>query len=334
METKTILVTGGAGFMGSWLVDALLHRGHNVISVDNLLGGYERNVNKDCDFIKFDLRNRMKVNAVVRGVDIIFHLAAYAAEGQSFFSPIAINDINITPMNNLLVAAVNNNVERFVFTSSMAVYGQQSPPFMENLQRQPVDPYGVGKAYCETVLEIFSQTFDFDHVIIRPHNVYGPRQNVADAYRNVLGIWINRILRVKHPLIYGDGEQTRAFSYIEDVTPAIANAGFYKEAVNQIINVGSDEVVTINKACQTVLEVIGSNYKPIYTEERPGEVKYAYCTVEKSMRLLSYGTRFSLRQGIAKMVDWAKQIGPQEPTYTLPLEIHKKAPKIWLNQSM
>jgi len=320
--------------LGSWLVDELIKRGHNVISVDSLLGGYSRNVNKDCVFLKIDLRNKTKVDVVVKKVDIIFHLAAYAAEGQSFFSPIAINDINITPMNNLLVAGANRNLERFVFTSSMAVYGRQSIPFNEEMSRKPVDPYGVGKTYCEMMLEIFARTYGFEHVIIRPHNVYGPRQNIADAYRNVLGIWMNRILRAKPPIIFGDGEQTRAFSYIEDVNPAMANAASFKEAVGQIINVGSDEVVSINKACSIVLEAMGSNLKPIFMEERPGEVKHAYCTVEKSMKLLHYETKHSLKEGVTKMVEWAKQFGPQEPTYTLPLEINKNAPVVWTGRLM
>jgi UDP-glucose 4-epimerase len=332
METKTIVVTGGAGFIGSWLVDELIKRGHNVISVDDLSGGHKRNINKDCTFVKIDLRNKVKVNTVVKNTDMIFHLAAYAAEGQSFFSPIAINDINIKPMNNLLVAAVNNNVDRFVFTSSMAVYGEQSPPFSEEMQRKPVDPYGAGKAYCETMLEIFAKTYGFKYVIIRPHNVYGQRQNIADPYRNVLGIWMNGILRNKPPIIYGDGEQTRAFSYIEDVAPAIANAGFFDATNSQMINVGSEEVISVKKACSIVLEAMGSDLKPIHMEDRPGEVKHAYCTVEKSMKLLNYKTRHSIKEGVARMAEWAKQIGPQEPTYVLPLEITKRVPKAWLKR--
>lgn len=332
METKKILVTGGAGFMGSWLVDELIKRGHEVISVDSLLGGYLRNVNKDCKFVKLDLRDTKKINNIVKDISIIFHLAAYAAEGQSVFSPIAINDINVTSMNNLLVATVNNNVERFIFTSSMAVYGKQKPPFSEDMIRKPEDPYGIGKAYCEMMLEVFSKIYGFEFVILRPHNVYGPRQNIADPFRNVLGIWINRIMRNLPPIIYGDGEQTRAFSYIGDVTSAIANAGFFEKATNQIINVGSDEVVTINKACKTVLEVMGSNFKPIYETERLGEVKHAWCTVNKSIKLLDYETKYTLKKGVTKMVEWAKQVGPQRPTYKLPLEITKKAPKVWIKK--
>lgn len=320
--------------MGSWLVDELIKRGHEVVSVDNLLGGSERNVHKDAKFVKADLRSRERVRDVVKGADIIFHLAAYAAEGQSIFSPVAINEINIVPMNNLLVEAVNNNVETFVFTSSMAVYGAQKPPFPEELRREPEDPYGAAKAYCETMLEIFARTYGLHHTILRPHNVYGPRQNIADPFRNVLGIWINRILRQKAPMIYGTGEQTRAFSFIEDVTPAIANSAFREKADGQIINVGSDEVTSINQACLTLLEIMGSNMEPSHEAPRPGEVKHAYCTVRKSMDLLDYKTRHNLKEGLAEMVEWARDLGPQEPTYKLPLEITRKAPRVWVDKLM
>jgi UDP-glucose 4-epimerase len=334
METKRVLVTGGAGFMGSWLVDELVRRGHEVTSLDSLIGGYRRNVNKDCTFVKYDLRNKEKVDQVTRRKDIVFHLAAYAAEGQSFFSPISINDINITSMNNLLVSAVNRGIQRLVFTSSMAVYGRQTPPFDEGLPRMPVDPYGAAKAYCEVVLEAFAEMYGFDYCILRPHNVYGPRQNIYDPYRNVLGIWINRVLRGKAPVIFGDGNQTRAFSYIEDVTPAIANAGLEAKANGQVINVGSDQVTTINDACEVVLSALGKKFKPIHTKARPGEVKDAYCTVEKSVALLNCRNRYSLQEGVKRMVQWAKELGPRKPAYTLPLEIKKKAPRIWVQRLM
>ena len=320
--------------MGSWLVDELVEMGHSVTSVDNLLGGHIGNVNKDCEFVKGDLRKFDLANGIAKRADVIFHLAAYAAEGQSLFSPIAINDINITPMNNLLVAAVNHGVSRFVFTSSMAVYGKQKPPFSERMPRKPVDPYGIGKTYCEAILEAFSETYDFEFVIIRPHNVYGPRQNIADPYRNVLGIWMNRIMRGRPPMIYGDGEQIRAFSYIEDVAPVLAKAGFSQKAANQIINVGSKEKVSINEACQLLLRATGSKAKPIYESERPGEVRYAWCNGEKSIHLLGYRTRFTLAKGMKRMWSWAKEVGPKEPTYTLPLEIKKKAPRAWLDKMM
>jgi len=328
-EGKRILVTGGAGFMGSWLVDELLKRGHEVISVDDLSGGFRHNVSRGCRFIKADIRDPKMCNRITKNIDVIYHLAAYAAEGQSFFSPIRINDINITPMNNLLVAAVNNDIKRFVYTSSMAVYGNQNPPFDEDMPRMPEDPYGCAKAYCENMLEIFSRVYELQYVILRPHNIYGPRQNISDPFRNVLGIWINRIMRGKPPYIYGDGKQTRAFSYVGDVTPAIADAGLLERASGQIINVGSHEVVSIDKAYRIVLETIGSDLEPIYLEQRPGEVKHAYCTTRKSEELLGYKTLHTLRDGVGKMVEWAKKAGPQKPTYRVPLEITKKAPPAW-----
>lgn len=324
-----ILVTGGAGFMGSWLVDELLERGHDVVSVDNLSGGYMRNVNKDCEFIKGDLRNLALVKRITKDVDIIYHLAAYAAEGQSVFSPIEINDINITPMNNLLVCAVNNNVGKFVFTSSMSVYGQQKPPFDESLARKPKDPYAIAKAYCEVMLEVFHEAHGLGYVTIRPHNVYGPRQNIADAYRNVLGIWINRIMKGKPPFIYGDGKQVRAFSYVKDSIKALATSGFAKRADGEIINLGSPEAISINSACEIVLEEMDSDLKPVHTKPRPQEVKYAYSTTKKSERLLGYRNDNDFRKGIREMIEWARELGPQKPTYLLPLEIEKNAPLVW-----
>ena len=331
---ERILVTGGAGFIGSWLVDELVDKGHYVVCLDDLSGGFLANINKNCKFIKIDLRDTKQVAKIVKeeDVNIIYHLAAYAAEGQSIFSPIEINDINVKPMNNLLVAAVNYDVQKFVFTSSMAVYGQQEPPFGEELQGMPEDPYGAGKHYCEQMVEIFSKIHGFDYSILRPHNAYGPRQNISDPYRNVLGIWINRIMKGEPPYIYGDGKQTRAFSYIEDMVPAIANAGFFAKATNTAINVGSDEVVSINDACRIVLDTMYSDLEPIHVDARPGEVKYAYCTCDKAEALLDYRTRTKLRDGIKKMVTWAKEVGPQKPTYRLPLEITKNAPRVWTEQ--
>ncbi len=237
-------------------------------------------------------------------------------------------------MNNLLVEAVNNNIQRFIFTSSMAVYGQQKPPFSERLPRRPEDPYGAAKAYGETMLEIFSRIHNFEHVIPPPPQRLRPTTEHCRPVRNVLGIWINRIMREKPPIIYGDGKQTRAFSYIDDVTPAIVSAGLTPKAKGQIINIGSDQPTAVGKACKLLLEVMGSEYKPQYEGARPGEVKHACCTVKRSINLLEYETKHSLKDGLEKMVEWAKNVGPQQPTYTLPLEIEKGAPRVWVDRVM
>jgi len=328
-----ILVTGGAGFMGTHLVDALIERGHKVWAMDDLSGGYRENVNENAYFLRGDLRDKNMTDAATEDIDVVYHLAAYAAEGQSIFSPIEINDINIDSMNKLMVAVVNNNVKKVVFTSSMAVYGNSQYPFDEDMVKRPADPYGAAKAYCEDVLKQFAETYGFEYVIVRPHNVYGPRQNIADPFRNVLGIWMNRIMRGKPPIIFGDGDQVRAFSYIDDITIPLMNAGFYN--VNgEIINLGSDEVKTINQACNIVIEAMGMKDKmePMYVDPRAAEVKYAYSTTEKSARLLDYKTNHTLAQGVYKMAKWAVNKGAQQPTYRIPLEITKNAPTHWVNQ--
>lgn len=329
-----ILVTGGAGFMGSWLVDYLIELGHNVVNVDDLSGGYLRNVSKKCKFVKGDLRNTKTVEKVTKNIDIIYHLAAYAAEGQSVFSPIKINEINLRPINNLLVSAVNENVQKFVFASSMAVYGNQTPPFNETMPRKPEDPYGAAKSYCENVLEIFNQAYGLRYTVIRPHNVYGPRQNIADPFRNALGIWMNRIMQGKAPLIYGDGNQVRAFSYVEDSMKAFANAGLSSKSDGHIINLGSTRPITINEACDLILKAMNSKLKKEHVKSRPQEVKIAYATNDKSEKLLGYKEEHGLEEGIEKMARWAIKLGPQKPTYKVPLEITKNAPDVWLNKTM
>jgi UDP-glucose 4-epimerase len=327
-----ILVTGCAGFMGSWLVDELLSKGHDVIGIDDLSGGSLRNLEeankkRRFKFIQGDLRDHRLCNTLCKDVEVIFHLAAYAAEGQSFFSPIQINDINIKPMNNLLVAAINNNVKRFIFTSSMAVYGNQIPPFKETNPRDPVDPYGAGKAYCENMLEIFHEIYGLEYVIIRPHNVFGERQNTADPYRNVIGIWMNMMLRNVRPIIYGDGLQTRAFSYIRNVTPALANSLDCESG--SIINLGGEDEKNINDIFLLTKVAMQYEGEPLYMTDRPGEVKHAYCTNDKARELLKYRDTYSMEAGLMKMAEWVKKLGPQKPTYRLPLEITKNAPMSW-----
>ena len=327
-----VLVTGSSGFMGAHLCEELLSRGHEVTGVDDLSGGSLRNmetlVNKrKFKFIRGDLRDSKFVDNVVSGHEVIFHLAAYAAEGQSVFSPIAINDINIKPMNNLLVAAVNHNIKRFIFTSSMAVYGHGITPFNENMSRHPADPYGAGKAYCEEMLEIFNRLHGLEYMILRPHNVFGELQNTSDPYRNVIGIWMNMMLRHARPIIYGDGSQRRAFSYIRNVTPCIANA--LDCPPNDIINIGGEEDKSINEVCKLVKVAMESDLEPLYMPARPGEVHTAYCTNTKAREILKYRDNYSFEAGIMKMADWVKGIGMQKPSYRLPLEILKGAPRTW-----
>lgn len=335
-----ILVTGAAGFMGSHLVDALIQRGGNdIYAVDDLSGGYIRNVNELAKFTTLDLRDKKKTEEYIAKVrpELIYHLAADATEGRSQFTPISATERNYLAYMYLLVPAIKNGLKKMVLTSSMSVYGAQTPPFSEDLPRRPEDIYGIAKAAMEEATEVLSKVYSFNFVIIRPHNVYGPKQNLADPYRNVIGIFINCMLNKRNFYIYGDGEQTRAFTYIEDFTPYILDSGFSDTCNGQIINIGPTKEYSINELSQVVLSTffpngdIPKSLQPVYVALRPQEVKEAFCTNEKAKELLEYKTTITLKEGVVKMIEWAKQMGPQEFTYLkegLELE-NKDVPKTW-----
>lgn len=328
----SILVTGAAGFIGSHVTDILIDQGHNVIALDDLSGGFEENVNPKAEFVKTNLMEAEVVDKVIRenSVDTVYHIAAYAAEGLSPFIKRFNYENNLISSVNLLNSSIRHGVKTFLFTSSMAVYGGQTPPFHEGLPRMPKDSYAIAKASVENEIEICHEMWGLDYVIIRPHNVYGERQNISDPYRNVIGIFMNRIMHGQPPLIYGDGEQTRAFSYIGDVASCIARAPFVKKALGQIINLGAADPFTINKLAEVVLEVMGSDLKPVHVPKRH-EVKHAFCTTDKSVKILGYKTNFSLEAGVKRMADWAKKVGPQKPQVWDEYEIYKNIPPYWLD---
>ncbi|MBI5176498.1 NAD-dependent epimerase/dehydratase family protein [Candidatus Micrarchaeota archaeon] len=334
-----ILVTGAAGFMGSHLVDALVAAGHEVHGVDDLSGGYMRNVNPKSHFAKLDLRERAATAEYVGRVrpEVVFHLAADATEGRSQFTPVQCTERNYLAYLNTLVPAIRTGaLKKMVLTSSMSVYGAQKPPFSEEMPRLPEDVYGISKAAMERSTEILSEVHGFEYVIIRPHNVYGPQQNLADPYRNVIGIFINRLLNGKPFFIYGDGEQKRAFSYIDDFTPYIVKAGLNDSANGEIFNIGPVEETSINQLGQVVLEQFfktrdwDKKFAPKHLPPRPKEVKEAFCTVGKAERMLGYKTTVHLEEGVGRMIEWARAIGPQKPVYLDDLEIvNGQVPSTW-----
>ncbi|MHA1150295.1 MAG: NAD-dependent epimerase/dehydratase family protein [Promethearchaeota archaeon] len=330
-----ILVTGGAGFIGSYVVDILIKQNHEILIIDDLSGGNRENINPNAKFIH---KNLIDVNKrLLEDVEIIYHLAAFPAEGLSTFMPFYTSQNNYMAFLKLLVAAINSDVKTIVFTSSMAVYGNNlKVPFQETFPRNPVDPYGIAKAMCEQVLENYSREFGFNYVILRPHNVYGIRQNLCDPYRNVIGIWINRILNGKQPIIYGDGKQTRAFTYIDDITSCIVNSGTNKNCFGENINLGSKRPYSIIEACEIVIKAFGINIKPIFNPARPLEVKHAYCSIEKSQKLLGFEEKTPLKEGINKMVSWAKAQPLPKFKYfkDSDYEITKKFPKTWKDKQL
>lgn len=337
-KTSRALVTGSAGFMGSHLVDSLIKKGFNVYGVDDLSGGYLLNVNKNSNFTKLDLRDKNAVGQYIKKIkpEIVFHLAADATEGRSQFTPLSATERNYMAYLNLLVACINNGLKKIVLTSSMSVYGSQNPPFSEDMDRKPDDIYGISKTSMERATEILSEVHGFRYTIVRPHNVYGPRQNMADPYRNVIAIFINCLLNNKNYYIYGNGTQRRAFSYINDFTPYIIKAALLKKADGEIFNIGPTKEYTINKVSNIVLNNffdkgdVPNNKKPKNLSIRPMEVIDAWCTVDKAEKILGYKTSISLEEGIAEMVKWAKLKGPQKFIHLEQLEIQgKTAPKSW-----
>jgi len=330
-----ILITGVAGLLGSRLADFLTEKTEsNVIGIDDLSGGYETNINPKVNFFNIELSSEVdKLNDIFENhkPDYVYHFAAYAAEGLSPF----IRNFNYT--NNLISTAniVNNcishNVKRLVFTSSIAVYGENETPFLESMDRKPIDPYGVAKAACEMDIEIAGDQHGLDWCILRPHNVYGKKQNIWDRYRNVLGIWMYQYLNDEPLTIFGDGEQTRAFSYIDDCLLPFWKAATDERASKQIINVGGLKECTVNEACDTLIDVMGGGEKQ-YLEERH-EVKHAFTDYQKSVSILDYEDTTSLKEGIQDMWDWAKD-QPMRNRPVMNYEIEKGMYSFWRTRKL
>ena len=333
---KKVLVTGVAGFLGSHLAEQLTKMNHQVVGVDNMSGGYEDNVPNGIKFFNFDCCDLKKMNNIMKGIDVVYHCAATAHEGLSVFSPFEITKNNFLASVSVFTAAVQNKVKRIIFCSSMARYGDQQTPFTEDMNPKPVDPYAISKVASENVLINLCDLNNIEWVIAVPHNIIGPRQKYDDPFRNVVSIMINRILQNKPPIIYGDGEQKRCFSYIDDCLSCLIPMLNQKNLNKQIINIGPDEeFVTINKVSEICSNITGSNLKPIYKKDRPREVKNASCSASKARKLLNYKTKTNLRNGIIKTYDYIKKRGSKPFGYHINLEIKNElTPEVWLKKEL
>ena len=304
-----VLITGVAGLLGSRLADYILETqpGVEVVGIDDLSGGYEENINPKVEFWRMNLVEHPIENCFeVHNFDYVFHFAAYAAEGLSPF----IRQYNYE--NNLVATArvINNcikyNVKRLIFTSTLAVYGHGNYGIFDETQvPKPIDPYGVAKYACEMDIQIANEQHDLDYCIIRPHNVYGIKQNIWDKYRNVLGIWMYQHMNGEPMTIFGDGTQTRAFSYIDDSLKSLWNAAILPQASKQIINLGGIEEYSINHACEILKDVVGGG-EIIYKEARH-EVKHSIPTYQKSIDILGFEYKTNLHDGLNEMWKWAQQ---------------------------
>ena len=326
------LVTGGAGFIGSHVADELLAMGHAVVVLDDLSGGDRSNVPAGATFVEGSVVDEQVVNRLFADhrFDYVFHLAAYAAEGLSHFIRRFNYTNNVVGSVTVLNAAINaGSVRRFVFTSSIAVYGPNQLPMTESLAPQPVDPYGIAKYAVEQDLREAFAMFGLAYTIFRPHNVYGERQNIGDRYRNVIGIFMNQIMRGEPLTVFGDGEQTRAFSYISDVAPAIARSAERPEAQNETFNVGADTPHSINTLVAAVGRALGVTPAVTHLESRH-EVMHAYSDHAKVRAVFGDVMRdVPLEEGLARMAAWARDAGARETPRFAAIEVEKNLPASW-----
>ncbi len=326
----TSLVTGGAGFMGSHVADHLLAMGHDVVVVDDLSGGFRENVPAHATFVQGSITDHHFIDKLFErhAFDYVYHLAAYAAEGLSHFIKRFNYNNNLIGSVNLVNASINHGVKCFVFTSSIAVYGAGQSPMSETMIPVPEDSYGISKLAVEQELRVSHEMFGLDYIVFRPHNVYGERQNIGDRYRNVVGIFMNQLLRGEPMTIFGDGTQERAFTHIDDVAPVLAHSIEFPAARNQVFNVGADAPYTVNELARIVADAMGMKCNIAHLDAR-NEVKIAYSDHAKAERI--FGTRKikSLQEGIAAMAAWVRKHGARESNIFEGIEIQKNMPASW-----
>ena len=326
-----VLVTGGAGFLGAHVAAALVKRGENVVVLDDLSGGLADQVPEGAHFVKGSILDDALVESLFaeHRFDVVYHLAAYAAEGLSPFIRRYNYENNVVGSMTVLNAAIRHHTRRFVFTSSIAVYGTGELPLLETHTPHPEDPYGIAKYAVELDLAAATHQFGIEHVIFRPHNVYGELQSMRDRYRNVVGIFLNQIMRGEPLTIFGDGNQTRAFTYVGDIAPTIAEAGFITLDQERIFNVGGDVHCSVNELAETLLRVTQGTSEIRHVEAR-NEVTHAYSDHSRIQRVFEMNTnKTSLEEGLQRTWDWAKDQGAQTAPSFANIEIIRGLPPSW-----
>jgi len=326
-----ILITGVAGLLGSRLADWIInnHPECHIVGIDDLSGGYKENVHPKVEFWQMNLVTHPIENCFeIHKFDYVYHFAAYAAEGLSPFIRQYNYENNLVSTTRIINQCIKNEVKRLIFTSTMAVYGRgHGGIFHEDQIPKPIDPYGVAKYACEMDIQIAGEQHGLDWCIIRPHNVYGINQNIWDKYRNVLGIWMYQHLNNEPMTIFGDGEQKRAFSYIDDILEPLWNSAVKQTASKEIINLGGTKDYTINEANKVLLDII-KNGKTVYKEARH-EVYAAVPTYQKSVEILGFEHKTNLEDGLIKMWEWAKKQPKRERFIWDKYELDKGIYSFW-----
>jgi UDP-glucose 4-epimerase len=328
------LVTGGAGFIGCHVARACLALGHDVVVLDDLSGGFADNVPEGATFVDGSVVDAALVDRLFadHGFDHVYHLAAYAAEGLSHFIRRYNYTNNVIGSINLVNAAVNaGTVRRFVFTSSIAVYGAGQVPMTEEMTPQPEDPYGVAKYAVELDLKTAHEMFGLEWTVFRPHNVYGEHQNIGDRYRNVIGIFMNQIMQGAELTIFGDGQQTRAFSHVDDVAPVIAGCVDVPGAANRVFNIGADRPYTVLELAETVSHAFGVEPRIRHLEARR-EVVHAFSSHERVVEVFGPQDYVPLEIGIERMAEWAQAHGARRTKPFAGVEVLRNMPPSWRSE--
>lgn len=333
-----LLVSGGAGFIGSHVVRAILRdakfEGYNIVILDDLSGGFVSNIPRDrrVEFVEGSIIDDHLVKRLFQDkrFRLVYHFAAYAAEGLSHFIRRFNYMNNVIGSANLINAAVNCGTECFVFASSIAVYGAGQVPMREGMVPQPEDPYGIAKYAIEMDLKAAHEMFGLNHIIFRPHNVYGEFQNVGDRYRNVVGIFMNQILQGKPMTVFGDGEQQRAFTYIGDIASDIARSPLVKDSWNKVFNIGADQPYTVKQLAQEIAKAMGVGAKIIHFPPR-NEVYIAFSDHSAHQRIFGRGEQTSLEEGLQRMAGWVKTVGSRKSKEFNGIEIRMGVPPSWIS---
>lgn len=324
------LVTGGAGFIGAHVVRALLADGHSVVVLDDLSGGFADNVPPGVRLVEASITD---ADAVARlfaehRFDYVYHLAAYAAEGLSHFIRSYNYTNNVVGSMHVINECIKHEVECLVFTSSIAVYGAGQVPMREDMTPIPEDPYGIAKYAVEQDLRAAHGMFGLRSVVFRPHNVYGEFQNIGDRYRNVIGIFMNRLMQGRTMPVFGDGTQTRAFSYVGDIAPIIARSVHVPEAYGEVFNVGADREYCVLELARLVAEAFGVEPMIEHLDARK-EVLHAFSDHSKAQRVFGTHPETSLRDGLGRMAEWAREAGPRASQPFGDIEVTRNLPPAW-----
>lgn len=335
-DPETALVTGAAGFIGAHLIRQLaqVHPDLRVVALDDLSGGFRSNLPADIDFVQGSVTDASLLADLFdrHRFDHVYHLAAYAAEGLSHFIRRFNYTNNVIGSVNLINEAVRHGSRSFVFTSSIAVYGAGQVPMREDMVPEPEDPYGVAKYAVELDLRAAHEMFGLDYVVFRPHNVYGEYQNIGDRYRNVVGIFMNQILRGEPLSVFGDGLQQRAFSYVGDIVPAIASAPFVPAARNRIFNVGAERPYTVLDLARAVSRVMGAPDHPIRHLDARNEVQIAYSDHTAAHEVFGTPGDTPLEEGLRRMADWVRAVGARKSPSFGDIEVTRNLPPFWIEQ--